>query len=78
MPLSSQAFFNVSIDSMWLSSPFIDKSQAIEIVFKLQRNFEQSAESQKVNLHVNGLNKGFVNVGFENNRYAFDTINPAQ
>ena len=74
VPLSSQAFFNVSIDSMWLSSPFIDKSQAIEIVFKLQRNFEQSAESQKVNLHVNGLNKGFVNVGFENNRYAFDTI----
>lgn len=74
LPLTSNTISNVSIDTMWLSSPFIDKNRPVDVVFKLSRNLNEDEYQQKVDLYINGVNRGFVNVDFKLKSSAQDTI----
>lgn len=74
LPLDHDNFYNVSIDTVWLANPYVDKNQPVEILFNLKRNHANEELITKVNLEVYQQNRGFVNVDFKSNSDRNDTL----
>lgn len=59
---------NVSIDSVWLATPFIQLNQPAKLWVKLTNYGENDLEALPVNLKINGVQKALASVNLNANR----------
>lgn len=74
IPLKGNEMNNVTIDSVWLASPFVEQNQAINLVAKFYQSNDSYEGDVNVNLKINGEHKALGAFKFNDQTSAFDTI----
>lgn len=74
IPLKGNEINNVTIDSAWFSTPFIDQNQTIELVVRYKQSNDGYEGDVNVHLKINGVNKAISSFQFGTKKEVIDTI----
>lgn len=72
--LNANSSPNISIDSVWLTSPIHKAGQTGKIVIKLRNNSDQKADNIPIKLNLNSQQKAISSLSFEPRASKLDTL----